>query len=73
MGCSTMFQPSKKESRVTHTRPLVFMGRMTRMSSENSPQPSSFAASIMSSLTDLKLWVRIKVPSGMKMDGKIRA
>ncbi len=73
MGCSTMFQPSRKESNVTHTRPLVFMGRRIFVSRRNSPQPSSLAASIMSSLTDLKLWVNIKVPRGMKMDGSISA
>ena len=72
-GCSTMFHASRKESSSTQTRPLLFIGTATSAMIPGTPQPSSIAASMTESEMDLKLCVRMNVPSGTKMLGRIRA
>ena len=73
MGCSTMFQPSRKDSSMVQTKPLLLMGIATLVRILKVPQPSSLAASMISSGMARKLWVIMKVPSGTKIAGSTRA
>ena len=53
--------------------PLLFIGTATSVKMRGTPQPSSMAASMTDSEMDLKLCVRINVPSGIKTEGRISA
>ena len=73
MGCSTIFQPSRKDSSSVQISPALFMGTAIRQISFRVPQPSSRAASMISLGTAWKLWVIMKVPRGTKIMGSTSA
>ena len=73
MGCSTIFQPSRKDSSRVQTSPLLFMGTATWTKIASVPQPSNRAASRISSGMARNPWAMRNVPRGRKTAGRINA
>ena len=73
MGCSTMFQASKKVRTMTQARLFLPQGTRIRHRMVKVEAPSSWAASKISSGTARKLWVIRKVPRGANRAGSTKA